>query len=197
MAGPGTLYQSGNHASRPASGDGCVIYWCTDHNKFYRDDGSAWADLADLSSVGGNALSVTRVSRSTNQNVAGSGTPTVASWDTELVDDDGLWAIGDPTDLNIPVGLNGRKAIVRAQVLWSASASGNYRQLELKQGSTVVGNSKLPDTGAAVSQVTQVESHVITLATSDVITLEFAIDATGIGLTGNTTYNWLELRTVD
>lgn len=49
MAGPTTIFQMGVHGSRPAASSGCVWYWCTTHSKVYRSDGSAWADLQDLS----------------------------------------------------------------------------------------------------------------------------------------------------
>lgn len=55
MAGPGTLYQTGSHASRPANGAGCVLYTCTDHNKVYRDNGSAWSDFLDVATTSGVA----------------------------------------------------------------------------------------------------------------------------------------------
>lgn len=50
MAGPATLYQTGNHAGRPAAGSGCVLYTCTDHNLVYRDDGSSWSTFITLAS---------------------------------------------------------------------------------------------------------------------------------------------------
>jgi hypothetical protein len=55
MAGPATLYQTGDHASRPANGAGCVLYTCTTHNKVYRDDGSTWSDFIDLATGSGVA----------------------------------------------------------------------------------------------------------------------------------------------
>ena len=48
MAGPATLYKTGDHASRPANGSGTVLYTCTTHNKVYRDDGSSWTDFITL-----------------------------------------------------------------------------------------------------------------------------------------------------
>lgn len=50
MAGPATLFQTGDHASRPASGAGCVLYNCTDHNLVYVDSGSSWSTLITLAS---------------------------------------------------------------------------------------------------------------------------------------------------
>lgn len=53
MAGPTIAFQTGNHASRPAATAGCVLYFCTDHNKVYRSDGAAWADLFTFAASGG------------------------------------------------------------------------------------------------------------------------------------------------
>ena len=52
MAGPATLYQTGDHASRPANGAGCVLYTCTDHGLVYRDDGSSWSTWLTLPGAG-------------------------------------------------------------------------------------------------------------------------------------------------
>lgn len=54
MAGPGVLYQTGIHASRPANGAGCVLYACTTHGLIYLDDGSSWTTFADLPSLAGS-----------------------------------------------------------------------------------------------------------------------------------------------
>lgn len=61
MAGPTTLFQTGTHGSRPAASAGCVLYWCTTHSIFYRSDGSAWANLQDLSAVVAAAGTLTTV----------------------------------------------------------------------------------------------------------------------------------------
>lgn len=50
MAGPATLFQSGVHSSRPASGAGCVLYNCTEHNLVYVDNGSSWSTYITLAS---------------------------------------------------------------------------------------------------------------------------------------------------
>lgn len=52
MAGPADLYQTGDHASRPAANSGCVLYSCTDHGLVYRSDGSAWSTWLTLPSAG-------------------------------------------------------------------------------------------------------------------------------------------------
>lgn len=59
MAGPGTLYQTGDHASRPANGAGCVLYSCTTHNLVYRDDGSSWTTFITLASGLSNPMTAT------------------------------------------------------------------------------------------------------------------------------------------
>lgn len=48
MAVPAVLYQTGNHAGRPAASSGCVLYSCTDHNLVYRSDGAAWTTFITL-----------------------------------------------------------------------------------------------------------------------------------------------------
>ena len=58
MAGPPTLFQSGDHASRPAASAGCVLYWCTDHEIIYRSNGSAWSTWSDLSALGGAGVAL-------------------------------------------------------------------------------------------------------------------------------------------
>ena len=50
MATPAVLYQTGNHASRPANGSGCVLYTCTTHALVYRDDGASWTTFLTLPS---------------------------------------------------------------------------------------------------------------------------------------------------
>jgi hypothetical protein len=49
MAVPEVLYQTGNHAGRPAASSGCVLYSCTEHNLVYRSDGSSWTTWLTLS----------------------------------------------------------------------------------------------------------------------------------------------------
>lgn len=48
MATPDVLYQTGNHAGRPAANSGCVLYSCTDHLLVYRSDGSSWTTFVTL-----------------------------------------------------------------------------------------------------------------------------------------------------
>jgi len=51
MAGPTTVFQTGTHGARPAAGSGCVLYFCTTHNKVYISNATTWADLFDFSSI--------------------------------------------------------------------------------------------------------------------------------------------------
>lgn len=134
----------------------------------------------------GNSLSSTLIRRTTAQNVSGSGTETPISFDTEDEDTDGVWAIGTPTKLVIPAGLNGRRAIIFGGGNFSASTSGNYRHLRIADG----GGSPLtpdavmivPDLATALAIALQVRTHVLTLATAQEFTLLERIDATGIGV---------------
>lgn len=48
MSGPSVIFQTGDHASRPSNGSGCVLYSCTDHDLVYRDDGTSWTTFMDL-----------------------------------------------------------------------------------------------------------------------------------------------------
>lgn len=56
MAGPTTLFQTGDHASRPAASAGCVLYWCTTHEIVYVSSGSAWSSFQDLSGFSGSGI---------------------------------------------------------------------------------------------------------------------------------------------
>jgi hypothetical protein len=55
MPGPTTAFQTGTHASRPATGSGCVLYWCTTDNEI-EILSSSWANLVDLTTIGGQVL---------------------------------------------------------------------------------------------------------------------------------------------
>lgn len=111
MAGPTTLFQGGTHASRPAAGAGCVLYWCTDHEKMYRSDGSAWADLMDLSGVGGGAasdLASARYVRSSgNYTITGAGSTSFADVDA--------------TNLSLAITTGARRVMVVVQAVGSVS----------------------------------------------------------------------------
>lgn len=201
MAGPTTLFQSGDHASRPAASAGCVIYWCSDHEKFYRSDGSAWADLADLSGLGGagNILSVTRVYRATAQNVDGNGTLTSISFSNEIEDTDGAWAIGTPTQIVIPSALNGRRARFYGLMAWeSAFAAGTYRGLYIIQNATGIGVSQYSTAGqTSLADRMQVRSEVVTLVTDDTYELQMRINTTGHGTAGGLHANEFGFYTID
>jgi hypothetical protein len=84
MAGPGTLYQTGDHASRPANGAGCVLYTCTTHNKVYRDDGSSWTDFIDLATGSGVAAHLADASDAHDASaISFSPTGTIAATDVQ------------------------------------------------------------------------------------------------------------------
>lgn len=55
MPGVTTAYQTGDHASRPANGAGCILYRCTTHDLIYRDDGTTWITWATLGTAGAYA----------------------------------------------------------------------------------------------------------------------------------------------
>jgi hypothetical protein len=135
--------------------------------------------------AGGNAISTTTIRRTTTQNVAGSGTATPISFDTEDEDTDGAWAVGTPTKIVIPSGLNNRRAIFWGWCEFTASTNGNYRILAIRKATadlTPPAVLKAPDAASAITVSYQVRSHVTTLATADEYTLEMIIDSTGIGL---------------
>lgn len=48
------LFQTGDHASRPAAGDvgSGALYSCTDHDLIYQSDGSSWTTWASLTGTG-------------------------------------------------------------------------------------------------------------------------------------------------
>lgn len=146
---------------------------------------------------GGNALSRTHVYRATDQNVAGSDTATDGSFSNEIIDDAGCWAIGTPTKLVIPAGLNTRVAIIYGQVQWTASTSGNHRQVWIDKAGTAIAQVRGPDMATAISVVQQVQSKPITLATSDEFKLVFRTDTTGIGALGGEHSFYFGLYTVD
>lgn len=151
------------------------------------------------SEAGGNALAVVTVYRATDQNVSGSGTRTPISFSDEHEDTDGVWAIGDPTKFIIPAGLNGRRAILYGLVRWSASTSGNYRQVTIrKAGTEVIGEDQGPDFSTALSVYQNVTSRPMTLATGDEFELCIQTDTTGIGVIGgDMDDNFFTLYTID
>lgn len=84
MAGPTTLFQTGNHASRPAATAGCVLYSCTTHSIVYRSDGSSWTSWMTI--------------------------PTGASVATDALFDakgDSAWGTGADTAAKLTAGSNG------------------------------------------------------------------------------------------
>lgn len=134
----------------------------------------------------GNALSITTVRRTTAQSVAGSGTETAISFDTETEDTSGAWAIGDPTKIIIPAGLNGRRAIFWGAGTFAANTGGNYRQLRIAVGGAALVPDAVQSQADLATNVTslsvQVRSYPVTLATSAEYTLLMRIDSTGFGI---------------
>lgn len=122
MPGVTTAYQTGNHASRPAAGDGCILYACTTHSLVYRSDGSSWTTFltlsgintaADLPFVPAGSIAATDVQAAIEEvaaEAAGAGgsedpifdkfgAPTTAfEFDTSSLT--GLTALGSPTTLD-------------------------------------------------------------------------------------------------
>ena len=147
---------------------------------------------------GGNTLSVTRVHRSSAQNVSGSGAFTSISFNVEDVDDDGAWAIGTPTQIVIPAALNTRKVQLLGQIIWSSATSGTYRHiLVLRNGTDSVGEDQVARAGG-YNTAHHVQTPVLTVATGDTFELQMRCDATGIGSAGTAEFQtWFELRTVD
>lgn len=78
MAGPSTLYQAGDHASRPANGAGCVLYSCTDHDLVYRDDGTSWATYMTLVGGSGGDVATDAIWDAAGDIAVGSGANTAA-----------------------------------------------------------------------------------------------------------------------
>lgn len=153
-------------------------------------------DHTGLPGVSGSALSVTTVRRTSAQNVGGSGTLTSISWESELEDDDGAWAIGTPTQIVIPAGLNGRKVVVIAHLQWTASSAGTYRGLYLKHNAAFPGADLRYGVGAGLSVFQSFTSYPITVATGNTFEAQMRADTTGIGavVSGST---FMSMYTVD
>jgi hypothetical protein len=184
-------------ANRPAASIAGRLFFDTTLVKMQRDNGSSWDDVAETGSAG-NVLSRTLVYRATDQNVSGSGTFTAVSYSDEVMDDGAIWAIGTPTQFVIPAGMNGREAILFAQLTWSASTAGNYRNgIILRNGADVLCNDNRPDLTTAIGINYQLHSEPVTLATSDTFEVQFRTDTTGIGMIGGRFSCYFGLYTVD
>lgn len=147
-----------------------------------------------------SSFSQTTVRSSGNQNVSGSGTATDISWDTEVEDDDGLWAIGDPTDFNIPSALNGRRVQAMLQIAWTASSNGDYRQGNILLNGNTIASVEMSDVANTLNVWLQVITRPFVVATADVIKFQMRANATGIGLIGHATFpdgSFASLWTVD
>lgn len=172
MAGPTTLFQSGDHASRPAAGSGAVLYWCTDHEKFYRDSGSSWADLADLSGIGGGVTfaGVHAVKTASFPTLTTGVAATLAFDGTDVYDTD---AYHDPasnnTRLTVPSGKDG-KYIPWAKVEFATNGT-SYRRLHLmKNGSLIHLTTAMAH--ASVGTIMTVTWMPVTLVATDYLELQ-------------------------
>src|SRR5688572_25862554 len=109
---------------------------------FQEDDETYWV-LTDDSpitwvQIGGGGSSVgksSRVARTSNQTIATS-TSTAISFDSEIYDDGGFWAIGNPTRLTAPV--DGYYE-VWACVRWANNATGRRLLFYKKNATTDMG----------------------------------------------------------
>lgn len=189
-------FAEGSSPSTPASTK-WRLYFKTDGAYVIDDAGTETGPLAEAT-VAGNSLSVTSIYRSTSQNVSGSGTLTSISFDTEVEDDDSCWAIGTPTQIVIPAGLDGRKAVLVGSIIWSTSDAGTYRGLYLKRNSGNIERSLIPDGAVtAIGLCQQVVSKPITLAENDTFELQMRADTTGIGTIGGQFCADLTMYTID
>lgn len=178
---PRFLISEGGSTATPAAGR-VTLYAKADGLLYSKDDAGTESAVSGGS---GNTLSSTLVRRTTAQNVSGSGTETDISWDTETEDISGVWAIGTPTKLVIPAGLNGRRAVVYGGAIFTASTTGNYRHLRIrKAGSAMTPDVVfiIPDLATAVSTALQLVTPPLTLTTADEFTMVMRIDGTGIGI---------------
>ena len=98
MAGPATLFQTGDHASRPAAGAGCVFYNCTDHNLVYLSDGSSWTTYLDNGVPAGGDITTDVAWAAKGDLIAGTGNDTAAiltaGTDTHILTADSAEATG-------------------------------------------------------------------------------------------------------
>jgi hypothetical protein len=78
MASPAILYQTGDHASRPANGSGCVLYSCTDHDLVYRDDGTSWTTFMTLVGGSGGDIATDTIWNAAGDLAVGTGSDTAA-----------------------------------------------------------------------------------------------------------------------
>lgn len=121
MAGPSVLYQTGDHASRPAVDAGCVLYSCTDHSKVYVSDASAWSDFVTI--------------------------PTGASVATDTIwDAAGDLAVGSGADTaaKLPIGATNGMALRRVSgaVAWDLPPGHEYDYAEFTSAVTVTGTTE-------------------------------------------------------
>jgi len=128
-------------ASTRAAGTGYTLA-ASDVGKIARqtDDNTLWMLLDDSPITWvcvGLAVCAVRVYRNTTQTIS-TGTSTAVSYDTEVYDHGGLWAIGNPTRLVAPV--NGIYSAV-SSVEFVANATGARFHFWKKNGTTDIGPS--------------------------------------------------------
>jgi hypothetical protein len=136
MAGPATLYQAGDHASRPASGSGCVLYSCTDHDLVYRDDGSSWTTFMTLVGGSGGDIATDTIWDAAGDLAVGTGANTAAKLAIgaagSTLQSNGTtagWAGGPWTDYTPTL-----TATTTNPTLGSSTVAGRYRLLDAKTG---------------------------------------------------------------
>jgi hypothetical protein len=175
---PSVLFdEQASDIATPAS-DRWVVY--TKSGGVYARN-AAGTVVGPFAAASGNALSVTKIRRTTAQNVSGSGTLTSISFDTEDEDTSGAWAIGTPTQIVIPAGLNGRRALAAGYMTWdSAFAAGTYRGLYLKHNSAFPGAVVVSTAGQTTlaDQQEVITPYPLTLATGDTLELQMRINTT-------------------
>lgn len=139
MAGPTTLFQTGNHAARPAAGAGCVLYWCTEHEIMYVSSASSWSNFQDLSAIGSTpTLTGVRLGHTSAQSVANnSNVKAVFGAGTEVWDEGGFHDTAtNNTRVTIPSGGDGKYVLI-ATGLFAINSTGVRRLRFLKNNTGV------------------------------------------------------------
>lgn len=101
---------AGTLAARPAAGVADRMYFATDANEFFYDNGATW--VSTFSRKFGGA----HVYRSAAQTISNQ-VFTFISWDTENYDTDSIWSSSDPTKLVVPSGVT--RVRLNAGVRWA------------------------------------------------------------------------------
>lgn len=70
------------------------------------------------------------------------------AFDTEILDDDGLWVIGDPTKIGpIPASREGYRGQLHTRAIWAGGTGGTYRECKIfRNGDTTapIGVTQIP-----------------------------------------------------